>query len=343
MRLPETGSLAATQSDEQFMASRQLLRYLRAAMDVGARMPVLLDAVGVDESDLRNPTVRVPESSLMTLIRAAQKEIRDPLALYKMGKAAVPQGFSDLHYGPLFMPDLAQLMEKNVEMQNVARSGMRTKFEKRKNDAVVMFTTASGNADLPHEFAELTLSLYLYGARQIGLTDARFEYIELTCDQPDHAKLIEEWVGSPVHFNAPRNLAIIGNDTLYAPLPQANRCIVHMYEQMILGIIHEKSSLLRAIQIYLLEEMDKTPVTLVRTAYALGMTERTLRRRIQEEGSSFRHIIDELRKQLCRLYLAESTRSIEEIAQRLGYSETSAFTRAHLRWHGTPPSRAGNI
>ena len=69
----------------------------------------------------------------------------------------------------------------------------------------------------------------------------------------------------------------------------------------------------------------------------LGMSERTLARRLESEGHTFSRILDDLRLALARRYLAESEMSISEIAWLLGYSEVGNFTHAFHRWTGTNP------
>jgi AraC-like DNA-binding protein len=69
----------------------------------------------------------------------------------------------------------------------------------------------------------------------------------------------------------------------------------------------------------------------------LGMSERTLARRLESEGHTFSRILDDLRLALARRYLAESDMPISEIAWLLGYSEIANFTHAFHRWTGTNP------
>jgi len=73
-------------------------------------------------------------------------------------------------------------------------------------------------------------------------------------------------------------------------------------------------------------------------AEKLGMNTRTLRRRLAQENSTYREILDELRYQLAREYLGTSSLPVEEIATMLGYSNPGNFTNAFKRWHGSPPT-----
>lgn len=73
-------------------------------------------------------------------------------------------------------------------------------------------------------------------------------------------------------------------------------------------------------------------------AQRLGMTARTLQRRLQDEALGFTALVDEARLQLARRYLADDSLSISEVSFALGYSEPSAFTRAFKRWSGSAPA-----
>ncbi|MFB7716815.1 AraC family transcriptional regulator ligand-binding domain-containing protein [Nocardia sp. NPDC056100] len=72
-------------------------------------------------------------------------------------------------------------------------------------------------------------------------------------------------------------------------------------------------------------------------AEELGLSQRTLRRRLIDEQTSYRALVDEVREGLAMELLTTTQLSIEQIAHRLGYSETAAFTHAFARWRGAPP------
>ncbi len=75
-------------------------------------------------------------------------------------------------------------------------------------------------------------------------------------------------------------------------------------------------------------------------AAQLGMSPRTLARRLSSEASSFAAILENVRSALAHRYLADRTLPISEIAWLLGYAEIGTFTRAYQRWTGMPPSIA---
>jgi AraC-like DNA-binding protein len=85
---------------------------------------------------------------------------------------------------------------------------------------------------------------------------------------------------------------------------------------------------------------DEAGCSLTAVSASLHMSERSLQRRLADEGVSFDALLDELRRELALRYLADEKVAIAEIAYLLGYSEPSAFHRAFKRWTGTTPAEA---
>ena len=79
-------------------------------------------------------------------------------------------------------------------------------------------------------------------------------------------------------------------------------------------------------------------VALDGAAARLGLRSRTLQRRLQSEGISYRQVIDTARRARAKTILATTVMPIAEIAASLGYDEPAHFTRAFHRWHGCSPS-----
>jgi len=73
-------------------------------------------------------------------------------------------------------------------------------------------------------------------------------------------------------------------------------------------------------------------------AAELHMSARTLMRRLKQHGISYQALLDEVRKEQAQWYLRHTARSVESIAEALGYLDTSNFSRSFRRWFGVPPS-----
>lgn len=78
--------------------------------------------------------------------------------------------------------------------------------------------------------------------------------------------------------------------------------------------------------------------SLVAVASALGISVRTLQRRLSARGLSYRCLLDEVRRQRAEVELRHRERTIADISRRLGYSDPAHFVRAFRRWTGKAPS-----
>ncbi len=74
-------------------------------------------------------------------------------------------------------------------------------------------------------------------------------------------------------------------------------------------------------------------------AEALGISERSLARRLREQGQTFDGLVDDVRREKALQAVADSSSSLPEIAEALGFAEVSTFYRAFRRWTGMPPVR----
>ncbi|MBX2820963.1 MAG: helix-turn-helix transcriptional regulator [Rhodothermaceae bacterium] len=99
----------------------------------------------------------------------------------------------------------------------------------------------------------------------------------------------------------------------------------------------ECHSLVQQVRSQISQSLSEGVPTIFDTAQQLGMSGRTLQRRLSKQGYSFQTLVDESRRQLSERLLRETDYSLSEIAFMTGYSEQSAFTRAFKRWAGQTP------
>ena len=105
------------------------------------------------------------------------------------------------------------------------------------------------------------------------------------------------------------------------------------------GELQARSSIGEQVKVVLKRSLASGRPELADVARDLGLGERTLQRRITEEGKTFRDLLVEARQELGRRLLADPTAEIEEVACLLGYQDTSSFYRAFRDWEGVTPNR----
>lgn len=118
--------------------------------------------------------------------------------------------------------------------------------------------------------------------------------------------------------------------------PLGHAAAVRECEKTLAQLLGEGNAL-QQVRARLQGRSDKLP-TCEAMAAELHMSARTLMRRLKQHGTSYQALLDEVRKEQAQWYLQHTARSVESIAEALGYHDTSNFSRSFRRWFGVPPS-----
>lgn len=155
-------------------------------------------------------------------------------------------------------------------------------------------------------------------------------------------KTHKDYFGTPVVFDAPRNVLVLDADDLDRPFAGHNPELLAILTPALsnaLGEIDAQSSLPEQVKIVLKRRLPSGKPDLSDIADVLGLSPRTLQRRIAEAGTSFRRLLEASRRELGRDMLANGVCATDEIAYLLGYQDTSSFYRAFHEWEGVTPSQ----
>ncbi len=112
-----------------------------------------------------------------------------------------------------------------------------------------------------------------------------------------------------------------------------------MSDQVVIDYLKQfdKKNITMQVRARIIEELNNGVPNQEKIASSLNMSLRNLQRKLKEEDTSFKKILDETRSELSRQYLRGSDRSIIEVGFLLGFSEPSNFARAFRRWTGVSP------
>ena len=163
--------------------------------------------------------------------------------------------------------------------------------------------------------------------------------IFFTHQQPAHSAYYHQAFKASLTFDAEHNQVFLPSDVLDIPVRTADRAkhvvFQQQCEEMLRGLnAVEKTTV--AVRHLLIQSAGEF-LDINQVASRLNMSERTLRRRLESESSSFRVIIDEVKDLLAREYLTKTRLTIADIAHLLDYAETVSFRRAFVRWNGVTP------
>ena len=143
-----------------------------------------------------------------------------------------------------------------------------------------------------------------------------------------------------MEFDAPEYSLHFDKPALERLLPTGNAEVARANDQVIMAYLAQlqRNDLVMQVKVALIERLPSGPVSKEQLSEALGVSLRTLQRKLADEGTSFKQLLDETRRDLAEGYIKNTQVSIGEITYLLGFSEVSNFSRAFKRWTGLAPA-----
>ena len=152
---------------------------------------------------------------------------------------------------------------------------------------------------------------------------------------------LEGYYGSQVKYRAARNVLVLRVADIELPFVTHNEELLEMLSPQFEDRLEQrpaKQGIHDQVKWVLKRLLSGSRPDLPMVAKELGMGERTLQRRMTEEGTSFRQILNETRHELVRQYLSDDSLEITETAFLVGYEDSTSFYRAFRSWEGTTPA-----
>ncbi|MBS1727401.1 MAG: AraC family transcriptional regulator ligand-binding domain-containing protein [Armatimonadetes bacterium] len=151
----------------------------------------------------------------------------------------------------------------------------------------------------------------------------------------------ESYFGCPVHFAAKRNELVLKSSDLDRPFPGHNPEILAILTPALASALEELQparSVSEQVKTVLKRHLASGRPEIAQVADELGTSDRTLQRRIKEDGTSFRNLLAAARRELGHQLLSDPAIQYDEVAFMLGFQDTSSFHRAFREWEGMTPN-----
>jgi len=315
-------------------ARAMLAGFAALGLDAGA----LRSAAGIGEAELAVPDGVLPGESFPKLWqeafrRAPREELPTEVGL------AIPFGaFGALDYLAGSSPTVeAAFHSLRSHFRQVARIGLE--IERTAASADVRLVNPESFPGLPIS-DEMTLAIFI--GRFRGDAGAPFcpSSVRLTRSSPRAPTRHEALLGAPVTFGCSVSGMEIPLAAWTAPMRRADPVLQDTLRQLAsrleLGSAGDDLEMaLRARMRTLLPEGKADAASIART---VGLSERTLNRRLQEIGKSYREVLDAFREAEAERLLATGKAELSDVAFRLGFSDQTAWNRAFKRWKGMSPT-----
>lgn len=323
--------------------SRLLAARLRAA---GIAPGPLLAKAGLTTAQIADRKARVTAQSQIRFLELAAAASGDDLLGFHLARDCELRELGLLYYVLASSETLGDALGKAVRYSSIVNEGVRLHWRKGRETGIgFRYVDVERRGDRQH--VELWLTIIVRLARQ--LTNRRLV--------PDRVRVIHRgrkmpaefrsFLGRDIEFAAGADELVFSRDILQMPVAGADfylndlltrycdEALAHRSDNRVTTLRHEVENAIAPL-------LPHGKASAAEIARRLGLSQRTLARRLAGEDLSFSQILHELKLDLATRYLREGL-TVSHIAWLLGYHEVSAFTHAFKRWTGKSPRQLRSL
>jgi AraC-like DNA-binding protein len=309
----------------------------------GADVAALFHDAGLDPAVLDDPDGRIPLHLLDGLWDGAARVTGDECLGLHAAERVSEGSFGLVSYLGLASPTVGDGLRRVTTYFRLLSEGSAYEIE-RSGDRAQVTATQSVRSPAPvRQRVEFTVTVvYGYLQRHVARPwRAREVFFEHDAPGPaclaEHARIYAECAP---RFAAGASGFAFDAALLDEPLRSADRSLMLLLERLAGQMLAERTevkTIAAELKLTLLETGPGPDASLTTSAQRMGLSPRTLQRRLREEGTSHHEVLDEVRAIVARRLL-DGNAGLAEVAFALGFSEPAAFHRAFKRWTGQTPS-----
>ena len=303
----------------------------------------ILQAMGIDHRSIGRRGSRLPQASLLALIEYAADRLNDPFFGLRLGYERDPRDAGVLTFIGLneltlahYLGDLQRYLSVNLDECTLAveEDGDRLSLGLR-----------WGNPEMigSRQASEFAIGTLLRGLRFVTRSRLSDAMVRLRHAAPVDAALAEKILHAPVEWTCDRDAVVGPRSWLQLPIAGADLELLDVLRDHANSLLAERKaqsdmSIVARVERIVLPRLARGSIDAGAIAAELGMSTRTLTRKLGATGTSFAAVVDGLRCELAKRYVRSQEFSLKQTAHLLGFSEPAAFNRAFRRWTGRSPS-----
>jgi AraC-like DNA-binding protein len=328
---------------ENSITSVAALALIGAAVERGLAPVPLFAAVGLEPAASPEPDRHIPAARYVALWDTVVRELHDPLFAARTGLAFQLESLEGFGFLAMSCATLAQAYERtkayrslyNVgsgwELEPAGARGMRMRWDPWLLDDAPEVGRRAVNE---YQVAEMLASVRtLLGEPRLVPARLCFRHPAGSANGATPFGISAEYSAEFDGFEVPREL-------LDRPLTMSNPALKAYFErqcQEATARFDADATLTGKVRRRVIQGMDGQLPSMESIARSLGMSARSLHRALDAEGTRFNDIVDDVRSEFSRRYLARPSLSIGEVSYLVGFRDTSAFFKAFKRWTGSKP------
>jgi len=318
----------------------QGINIVRALEARGVDAAALLREAGCDPALFQNPEARIRTDVAQRIFELAERETGDPCFGLDVGQQVRGVALHAVGYAWLASATLLDAMQRLVRATRVLADVWRAELRDEPGGVRFVVGYLPARPVRPYSRQDAVLAGIVKLCR-ITYGDA-FAPLEATVQReaPACAQRFADWFRAPIVWGAPSVSILCRRDDLERPLATTNPGVALASDKLVADYLArlDRGDVIAQVKRQLLGDFPAGTPTQGAVARAIGLSARTLHRRLAEAGTSFEKLLDETRRELAAEYIRRTDYSVGEVAYLLGFAETSSFNRAFRRWNGRSPS-----
>ncbi len=320
-----------------------LSHYEDVARKLGVNPLPLLNKVGLSRRMLTVPTQLIPIYSAVALLElTAQTSKCDTVGLM-MAEARVLADFGPISLLLLQQPNVRSALNTIAQYRHVLNESLAMYIENAGKLTLIREEIVIDHPSGIDQSTDMAIGLLPLIFRAILGSHWRPQSVHFTHAESQNTQIHKRIFKCPLHFNSDFNGLICLTSDMDQINTQADATMAS-YAQSFLDAIPKSGQSSTELDVrravYLMLPMGRANISQV--ASGMGMNVRFLQRRLDESGISFSTILNDVRYELAQRYIANTTYSLGRIAELLGYSNLSSFTRWFIAQFQCAPSQMRN-
>lgn len=317
------------------------VRKVISQVDDGLDKSALLESVGVDPDGSVEPSFMVPDTDYYALLETIAHS--DPNATDLPLRVGASMRCDDYGAFGLAWKSALNLRGSYERAERYARvlTSVSTYRVQDADEGVYMHLHREGERRLGLRLSnEATIASIAAISEEVSTARFQAQAIYFRHNAPPSTAAHENHFGCPVNFGSDRDALLVSSALLRRPNRLGDRSISRFFDthlQEELSKFDDAASLERRVRLQVSQALSQGVPRISELAGRLGMSGRTLQRRLSDRGYSFQTLVDESRRELAQRLLRETEYPLAEVAFLTGFSEQSAFNRAFRRWAGQTP------
>lgn len=314
---------------------------MKSALDSrGIDSVALFKQAGLDVDALSDPLARYPLAATTRLWRLAIDTTKDPSFGIEVARHSRPTYFHALGFSLAASSSLAEAFERVVRYFRLVSDAAAMTLEQSDEGyrfSVHLVDPVQRPAD---EAVDAFVALAVRVCRVLSDRTFNPKRVALRRPPPPDDSAFRRYFRVSVEFGAETDVLVFDKASFEARLGGGNAELARMSDQVVASHLATVGAdrFANKLHLLLVDTLPRGEPDEAELASKLGSSLRNLQRRLAEEGTSYKDVLDDTRRQLARSYLADGRHSVSEVAYLLGFQAASSFTRAFRRWEGASPT-----